>query len=510
MIVVDKEAPKITTPASVTVNTDAGVCQASGVNIGTATATDNCVVPTITSDAPAIFPKGNTTVTWTATDASGNYSKATQVVIVVDKEAPKITAPASITVNTDAGKCQASGVNISRASAIDNCDIKSITNNAPAIFPKGSTTVTWTATDTSGNSSSATQVVTVVDKEAPTISHTNVVVNTDLGKCSAIVGFTAPVVADNCGIASVVCNPPSGSEFSKGTNTVTCTVVDTSGNSAKTTFTVVVSDKEAPKITCPADITVEFKNTNGVTVAFTVLATDNCPGVQVVSVPASGSVFPIGTTVVTNTATDASGNKTVCTFQVTVLGAKGTKADLLKEMKAIRPTVTDKEAGKKLDSAIEEITESLDPSFWINQTHLNPKTGKDDFDEERDAVTDLQVLQSQSKKHNIPIAVIQGWIDRIVASDRLIATIAINDAATVKTDAKCVADALKMISQGDKEASKGNGNSAIVLYRNAWSAIVSCKGDKKCDGDKEDHDDSHDGRGRCDDDHSDWYKNWWF
>jgi hypothetical protein len=47
-------------------------------------------------------------------------------------------------------------------------------------------------------------------------------------------------------------------------------------------------------------------------------ATDNC-GVSVSSTPASGSVFPVGTTLVTATATDTGGNVSTCTFTVTVL-----------------------------------------------------------------------------------------------------------------------------------------------------------------------------------------------
>ena len=53
-------------------------------------------------------------------------------------------------------------------------------------------------------------------------------------------------------------------------------------------------------------------------VTFVVGATDNCGSVSVASLPPSGSTFPVGTTIVTNTATDAHGNSTACTFTVTV------------------------------------------------------------------------------------------------------------------------------------------------------------------------------------------------
>src|SRR5690606_17606431 len=47
-------------------------------------------------------------------------------------------------------------------------------------------------------------------------------------------------------------------------------------------------------------------------------ASDNCPGVQVEASIPSGSFFPVGTTPVTLTATDAAGNETSCTFNITV------------------------------------------------------------------------------------------------------------------------------------------------------------------------------------------------
>src|SRR5207247_1637698 len=75
-----------------------------------------------------------------------------------------------------------------------------------------------------------------------------------------------------------------------------------------------------PNIHCPANMTVYTTNGSGTEVSFSVTADDLCSGTaSVVSSPASGSVFPIGTTTVTNTATDASGNSNQCSFTVTVI-----------------------------------------------------------------------------------------------------------------------------------------------------------------------------------------------
>src|SRR5712691_8996163 len=177
----DTTAPAITCPANITTNTDPGTCSAA-VNPGTATATDNCDTnPTVTGTRSdnqplnASYPKGTTTITWTATDSSGNSSSCTQTVTVNDTENPVITCPANITTGNDPGQCSAT-VNPGTATATDNCGSTTVTgtrsDNQPlnASYPKGTTTITWTATDGSGNSSSCTQTVTVNDTEAPAIT----------------------------------------------------------------------------------------------------------------------------------------------------------------------------------------------------------------------------------------------------------------------------------------------------------------------------------------------------
>jgi hypothetical protein len=107
-IVIDGTPPVVTCPADVVVSTDPGECHATNVMIGTATATDNLAgVASITSNAPAVYPKGVTTVTWTATDRADNVSTCTQTVTVNDTEAPVVVCPSDITVSADPGVCQA-------------------------------------------------------------------------------------------------------------------------------------------------------------------------------------------------------------------------------------------------------------------------------------------------------------------------------------------------------------------------------------------------------------------
>jgi gliding motility-associated-like protein len=84
VIIKDTQKPSITCPLAVSVSTDTNSCTATGVALGAPTVSDNCSgTVTVTNDAPSSFPIGNTTVTWTATDAGGNTETCTQIVKVI-------------------------------------------------------------------------------------------------------------------------------------------------------------------------------------------------------------------------------------------------------------------------------------------------------------------------------------------------------------------------------------------------------------------------------------------
>jgi hypothetical protein len=122
-----------------------------------------------------------------------------------------------------------------------------------------------------------------------------------------------------CGIASRSVSPNSFTCANVGPNTVTLTVTDINGNSSQCTSTVTVVDNTPPSITCPANITATAgPGVCSAVVTYTVASGDNCGAVTVVSNPPSGSAFPVGTTPVVVTATDASGNTATCGFNVTV------------------------------------------------------------------------------------------------------------------------------------------------------------------------------------------------
>jgi hypothetical protein len=117
---------------------------------------------------------------------------------------------------------------------------------------------------------------------------------------------------------------PSGSVFPLGVTELFCVASDASGNDAGEFFTVTVNpsspaDTTPPVITVPEDITAEATGPDGAEISFEVTAEDALDGqVDVTCIPDSGSIFPLGETIVECSATDAAGNTGTGSFTVTI------------------------------------------------------------------------------------------------------------------------------------------------------------------------------------------------
>ena len=350
----DTENPTITCPGNF--STNAAGCSQVVIGIAPTASGDNCVVDSIDyvlsgattgsglNDASGIaFNTGITTVTYTITDTSGNTSSCSFTVTINDLINPTISCPANVNVS-----CPGVVNTLAPTATGDNCGIDSVSyvltgattgsglvDASGSSFNVGVTTITYTVTDLSGNTTSCNFTVTVNDLVNPTIScPANVNVS-----CPGVVNALAPTATgDNCGIDSVSyvltgattgsgLTDASGNTFNVGVTTVTYTVTDLSGNTASCNFTVTVNDLVNPTISCPANVNVSCP---GVVNALAPTATgDNC-GIDSVSyvltgattgsglTDASGSTFNVGVTTVTYTVTDLSGNTSSCNFTVTV------------------------------------------------------------------------------------------------------------------------------------------------------------------------------------------------
>ncbi|HSK11745.1 MAG TPA: T9SS type A sorting domain-containing protein, partial [Phnomibacter sp.] len=329
--------------ANVTVGTDANMCSATGVALGSPVFSDNCPGSTVGNNAPATFPLGVTTVTWTVTDASGNTATATQTVTVQDRQLPTITTcPAAKSDNVSANVCSAAVPDVTgEVVATDNCTAASeltITQMPAAgtLLTPGVHTIVVTVKDIAGNETTCNVSFTVIDNIDPVIVTCPAPQAAFAGaQCTAMVpNFTTGVVAtDNCsGVSPVVITqmPAAGTPVGLGVTTVTITVTDINGNTATCTTTFTVTDNTAPTITCPANISVV--EDNGCSLAMVNVgmptASDNCGTVTITGVRSDGKEltdpYLLGTTTITWTATDEAGLTATCDQTVTVVKGPGT------------------------------------------------------------------------------------------------------------------------------------------------------------------------------------------
>jgi len=113
-----------------------------------------------------------------------------------------------------------------------------------AVFPVGETTVGFTAVDLAGNDVSCTFTVTVEDSEDPVITCPDpIVMDNDVGDCSAMVSFDDATATDNCSVTVTLDEGSlaSGSAFPVGETTVGFTAVDLAGNDVSCMFTVTAA-----------------------------------------------------------------------------------------------------------------------------------------------------------------------------------------------------------------------------------------------------------------------------
>lgn len=166
--VVDTQAPQAAAPddiGGIECESHAGTV----VDVGSGGASDVCEAnPWLDNDSPALFPYGTTSVTWTASDSSGNAGYDTQLVTVVDTRLPSIRCPERVTAEcTGAHSAVATP---GSATGSDICDASlDFTQYSSAVFPLGDTDLPYTATDDAGLSASCSGIVSVVDTTPPVI-----------------------------------------------------------------------------------------------------------------------------------------------------------------------------------------------------------------------------------------------------------------------------------------------------------------------------------------------------
>ena len=260
------------------------------------------------ADVSGPFDQGDHTIRWTYTDSQGNSTTQTQLVKVHDTEAPVANEASLLDVTA-----QCSATMPAAPTATDACEgLITGVADVSGPFDQGDHTITWTYTDSHGNSSTQTQWVKVHDTEAPVANAASLLDVT--AQCSATLP-AAPTATDACegpitGVADVA------GPFGEGDHTITWTFTDSHGNSSTRTQLVKVHDTIAPVANAASllDVTAQFSAT--LPVAPT--ATDACEG-PISGVADATGPFGQGDHTITWTFTDSRGNSSTQTQLVKVI-----------------------------------------------------------------------------------------------------------------------------------------------------------------------------------------------
>ncbi len=278
---------------------------------GTATATDNCNDVTVTfddqesGDSCELF----ITRTFTATDACGNATSATQHITIVDTTAPEITGMVEVDM-----PCDAIDSNIA-VSATDNCNEVRITFEDLRVSGgcAGQIIRTYTAIDACDNSSEFVQIIDLIDETAPEAS----IEPTDLElECTDEVPATEVSFTDNCDDeVSVIYDQTETGDSCEQIITRTWIASDQCGNETIVDQIITIRDTQAPEFEyVPEGYTFECGDEMEVEMAE---ASDACNewNVTVATQESGDECVKVYTR--TFTATDECGNSATATQVIT-------------------------------------------------------------------------------------------------------------------------------------------------------------------------------------------------
>ena len=362
----DDTPPVLTLPGGFSVGATGAAGAVVSFNVTAVDVVDPNPVVSCVPASGAQFPLGPTTVTCTAIDAAGNSSSGTFVVSVVDlvpfslELASNVSQPlvgTEVTLTATASREDGSGF----PGAPVTFEVVGGPNaglTQPAVTgPDGTARFSYIGLLLAPDPFDVVEARTtgfllsnhvLVEWVGPPVVTIGPVLDGDLaplveggvtGSPTATFGVSSDDSADtltctvdgspvDCSSGSAVVGP-----LSDGPHTFAATATDTLGNQASASFSWTI-DTTAPALTVPVDITVNEDGASGAAVvSFTATATDLVDANPLVAcVPPSGSSFPVGTTTVDCTATDAADNVSQASFTVTVVD---TTAPALTELVAL-------------------------------------------------------------------------------------------------------------------------------------------------------------------------------
>jgi len=277
-------------------------------------------------DAVATGTPGTYVITYDVSDAAGNAAVQVTRTVEVADTTPPVAACKDITVQLNAaGTASIVAADVDDGS-VDGCGGVSL-SVAPSSFTCGDVglnAVLLTVTDDSGNVSTCTATVTVVDNMAPVAQCKAATVSLNASGAASIVAADVDNGStDNCGIGSLTVAPSSFTCANVGANAVVLTVTDVNGNVSTCTGTVTVLDDLAPVAQCKAaTVSLNASGTASIVAADVDNgSSDNCNIASLTVSPSTFTCANVGANAVVLTVTDVNGNVSTCTGTVTVVDA---------------------------------------------------------------------------------------------------------------------------------------------------------------------------------------------
>jgi len=268
--------------------------------------TDESGIKSITNDAPALFPKGTTTVTWTAIDNLDNESNAEQQVVI---DLPPDTTPPVFEPLTDLlveATATLTTISLPQPVVSDESNSVSLSNNAPIAFPLGKSVVIWTAIDGAGNKATTTQNIEVQDTTSPTVEEL-ADLKIEATSEKTIVQLTIPIVNEIFPIISLSNDKPDF--YPLGETLVTWTIIDKNKNQSTPVQKVLLVDTTSPTIDLEP---IRIYEAAGLETEISIdipVVTDIFPIRSITN--DAPTTFPLGETIVSWTALDNNGNEKI-------------------------------------------------------------------------------------------------------------------------------------------------------------------------------------------------------
>ncbi len=175
-------------------------------------------------------------------------------------------------------------------------------------------------------------------------------------------------------------------------------------------------------------------------------------------------------------APSATAAKSTTDF-IVVTGEQGAPRDLkqaaIDRLSALLPTL-DLDVNHSIAEAIQDIQASLDPKCWADDSHLTPKEGARTFNEECEAVADLQRILNNPSADQAARDAAQASISSLLSADDTLATGAIADAVALGSAnpkvAQGIARANALCGQANTLVVAGQLYDAVKTFRKAWEA----------------------------------------